>query len=88
MDTNQKEGTWRSPNEMFDAAKTMMLDGREPIDERDWELIVNFLAANVHPDVATAAVPLVCMLFDCPLRKQTIQDIVAFQRREQLSRSE
>ena len=47
----------RTPDEMMDAAKEQMLDGRDPVTYTDWKLVVNFLGANLHED---AAVPPPC----------------------------
>jgi hypothetical protein len=61
------------------AARDIMLDSREPKSEEDWCRIVNFWAANVHEDSAREAVRLLCLLFECPLERKYIDEIVTFQ---------
>lgn len=68
-----------SPNEMMAAAKEEMLGGREPETETDWELIMNFLAVNIHHEVAMPACKVMAKLYDMPLTDNQIEQIVAFQ---------
>lgn len=67
-----------SPQQLMDAAKQQMLDGREPQTRQDWMKVVNFFAANVDPRCA-AAVEIVCALFDVPLTRAQVAEIVEFQ---------
>lgn len=69
-------GTWRSPNEMFKAAKDMMLQGREPKTEEDWMKLVNFFAVNIADGLELPAVLLLCKIFDVPLTEKQITYIV------------
>jgi len=73
------EGNWVSPNEMFEAAKEMMIDGRDPNTDEDWVLIVNFVAVNTAPGLENAVTGLMMTLLDCPLKSHTIEYIVANQ---------
>lgn len=68
-----------SPNELHQAAKDQMLDGREPVTDKDWQLCANFWAANIAAGLEVAATPLVGMIFDCPLGKETLIKIAEFQ---------
>jgi len=64
---------------MIEAAKEMMIDGRDPNTEEDWALIVNFVAANTTPELADSVTRLMMKLFDCPLEAHKIEWIVANQ---------
>jgi hypothetical protein len=64
-----------SPNEMHDAAKKAMLDGRNPVTPQDWAKIVNFYAANVDHKVGTVAVKFLAHLMECPLPDEAIEEI-------------
>jgi hypothetical protein len=72
-------GTWRSPNEMFDKAKEMMLGGRSPETEEDWARIVHFWCANAHRGTQPASVLLLCKIYDCPLEEDYIKEISRYQ---------
>lgn len=69
----------RSPNELMEFSKKAMLNGREPVTLEDWVLIVNCLAANLHPESAQPAMKVIKMIYDIPLSMETINKIVAFQ---------
>ena len=71
-------GRFVSPNEMYDAAKRLQLGGRDPVSKADWVQVVNFFAANIAIEVRDAALPVVCMIFSCPLSRNEIDDISAF----------
>jgi hypothetical protein len=70
--------TMRSPNELLEAAKEHMLDGRDPVTDKDWALAVNFIAANVHSEMEEF-MPLLMTILQCPLDEQQIVEITAFQ---------
>lgn len=61
-----------SPQEMFNAACEMMLGGREPKTQNDWELVIDFFTVNVVPSVRETAIPFVMMLFECPMTPEEI----------------
>lgn len=63
----------------MESAKEQMLSGREPANQRDWQLIVNFFAFNTDPTCAEMAVPFLCRLYDIPLTEGQVKEIVAFQ---------
>ncbi|MEE9199158.1 MAG: hypothetical protein V3U26_05115 [Dehalococcoidia bacterium] len=69
----------RSPNDMLAAAREHMLGGRDPQCYRDWQLVMNFLAANVLPESAVPACKVIALIYDMPLCEQEIEEIVAFQ---------
>lgn len=71
-----------SPNELHHAACDQMLDGRLPQSENDWVLVVNFYAANVAKEVQPSGVVVMAMLMDCPLSREYIEKISAFQVKE------
>ena len=71
--------TFRSPNEMMDAAKQNMLDGDEPVTVEDWEKVFHFLAANIHSSVALSACKLMRSLYNAPLDDEVITLIVKYQ---------
>lgn len=72
-------GRMVSPDEMMAAAKEQMLGGNEPQSHRDWQLIMNFLAANIHGGAAHQACRLMAKLYDMPLSDQEVREIVDFQ---------
>lgn len=74
-------GNWVSPNEIMQAAKDQMIDGREPESEEDWCRIVNFLAVNVARELAPEATVLCMKLYNCPLEERVIRGIVRLQLR-------
>jgi hypothetical protein len=68
-----------SPNELQSAAIAMMLGGLPPITREDWTLCANFWASNIAKGLEEAAVPLLGMLFECPLTKEELTEIARFQ---------
>jgi hypothetical protein len=68
---------------MLEAAKSMMLEGREPSTKRDWELVMNFFAANIVPECARPACRLMAMMYDMPLTEGEVNDIVSYQLLQQ-----
>lgn len=75
------EPTLRSPNEFVAAATELQLDGREPETKEDWALVMNFVAHNVHEDIAESACLLMRTLFKMPLEDDEVAAIVEFQLR-------
>lgn len=72
-----------SPNEIMAAAKEHMLNGNEPTSRDDYLRIVNFLAVNVHKDIAVPAIKLMKTMYDMPIQDSDIEQIVAFQQSRQ-----
>ena len=68
-----------SPNEMFQQAKEVMLDGHDPADKEDWEKIVNFFAHNIHEEMAVPACLLLAKIYKMPLTDDEIRQIAIFQ---------
>ena len=75
----QSTGRFVSPNEMLAAAKDFMLQGREPVNRQDWQLIVNFFAVNVASGMEEPCVQLVMKLYNHPLTEEDITKIVSYQ---------
>ena len=71
--------TMRSPDEMFKVAKDIMLEGREPTTEQDWQSIVNFWAANIQKELAPSATKLMCKIYQVPIDEEFVDKIVEFQ---------
>jgi len=69
-----------SPNDLQLAAQNMMLDGREPISRKDWAMCANFWAANIAKGLEVTALPLLGLLFNCPLTKDELIAIANYQR--------
>lgn len=53
----------REPNQMFEAAKHHMLDDNEPKTHEDWQLVMNFFAANIDPQIAITGCKLMSVSF-------------------------
>lgn len=68
-----------SPNEMFQAAKDMQLEGREPESNHDWILVINFIAANTAEGLEKSVCKLSKMLYNIPLSDEAIEQIADFQ---------
>ena len=68
-----------SPNELHDAAKKHMLEGKEPVTDHEWSLCVNFWAANILPDFAILTANLMAKIYKCPLKEETVEEIAFFQ---------
>jgi hypothetical protein len=67
-----------SPNDLQANAIKVMLEGKEPVTERDWQLCVNFWAANVS--VAEIEIcKLMRRIFNCPISDEDIAEIATFQ---------
>jgi hypothetical protein len=68
-----------SPNELHKAAKDMMLGGNEPQSRADWTLCANFWAANIQKGLEASALPVIAMLYDCPLKRDELLAIATYQ---------
>jgi hypothetical protein len=67
-----------SPNDLHDAAKQIMLEGKDPVTDRDWQLCVNFWSTNVS--VAEIEIcKLMKRIYNCPLSDEEIAEIATFQ---------
>jgi hypothetical protein len=69
-----------SPNEILEKAKAEMIDGRDPVTTKDWALVMNYMAFNVHADVAESACLLLRLIYDMPLTEDEVKQIVAYQQ--------
>jgi hypothetical protein len=70
-----------SPNELFQAAKDCYLKGKDPQNDDEWALVVNFWAFNIGDGLEEVVGLLLPKLYNCPLSEDTIKRIVAFQIR-------
>jgi hypothetical protein len=68
-----------SPNDLQQAARDCYLEGREPSSTKDWQYCINFWAANIQSGLEESACILIAKIFDCPLKKKDIIEIVKFQ---------
>ena len=73
-----------SPNDLMEAAKEHMLDGRDPESEEDWAKVVQFWAYNISHDCVYPATRLVARIFNCPLSDEDIDTYVAIQELNRL----
>lgn len=76
------KGNFVSPNEMLQAGKDMMLEGREPESSEDWQKLVNFVAVNTMDGCEEAVCRLFAMLYSVPLSTEQVQAIAQFQVRK------
>ena len=70
-----ENGRLVSPQEMLDAAKDVMLEGKEPANATDWAMIVNFMALNIATGLEEPALKLLKHIFDIPLPDEYIEAI-------------
>lgn len=75
----QRQTRLISPNELHAAAKATMLGGRDPANDDEWQLIVNFWAANVAVQTALPSVMIMALIHRCPLPDDTLRVITKFQ---------
>jgi hypothetical protein len=68
-----------SPNELLEAAQDEMLEGRKPQGKRDWEIILNFMAFNLHKDLGSAALRLMARMYQMPVSDKECDEIWNFQ---------
>lgn len=75
--------TMRSPDEMLEAAKKEMLEGREPTTREDWAKVVNFWAFNIQKGLGLEenVCLLLWKLYNVPLTEQEIRTIARSQAR-------
>lgn len=77
-------GRFVSPDQVMQAAKDHMLNGREPASNDDWAKVVNFIAFNMDAALADTICKVMKSLYDIPLSDDEISDIVEFQNRGRL----
>ena len=70
---------WRSPNEFLAKGKEMMLGGREPSNEIDWILLMNFFAVNAARGLEVEICKVMKVLYDIPLPYDDIEVIAKMQ---------
>jgi hypothetical protein len=78
QDALKKRRGYISPNDLQANAIKVMLEGKAPVTERDWQLLINYWAANIS--VAEADIcKLMKRLFDCPISDDDIKQIAEYQ---------
>jgi len=78
----EKTNRMVSPNEMMQAAQDIMLDGKTPTTPKDFALVMNFMASNMPAEVNEPGCQLMAVIFDMPLDKSEITEIVRFQNKQ------
>jgi len=73
------QGRWVSPDDEMAAAELHMLNGREPVSNRDWENVINFAAFNFPAEYAEAICQILRAIYSIPLSPEVITEIAAFQ---------
>jgi hypothetical protein len=74
--------TLRSPNEVYEAARKEMLDGRDVSTREDAWRVMNFFACNVEASVATEACKLMLRIYpelEAHMTDIDVEDIVKYQ---------
>lgn len=79
-----KNGRLVSPNEMLEAGKIQMLDGKEPSNKEDWVMLFNFFAVNIANGLEEQACLLLGKIYGVPLTDDEIKSIVQFQHAEKV----
>jgi len=76
------ESTLRSPNEIYEAARKEMLNGRQVSTREDAWRVMNFFAYNVRHDIAEAGCQVLRILYpelEAHMTRDDVRDIVAYQ---------
>ena len=73
--------TLRSPNELLAAAKIQMLDGREPVTQKDYQMVLNFVAYNTADGLEEDLTPFFANLYEMPVDEATCREIGRYQAR-------
>lgn len=68
-----------SPNQLHEAAKLHMLNGRDPVSKDDWSRCANFLAFNIEKGLEVTALPLLGMILEYPLTRDEMIKIAEYQ---------
>lgn len=69
-----------SPNSLqAEAIKAYNLDKNKTWTDRDWQLLVNYWAANIASGMEHEVCKIMAMLYECPLPDWQIEKIAAFQ---------
>lgn len=84
MADDNKSGRLVSPNELLEAGKTQMLDGREPSTKEDWVMLFNFFAINISQGIEEETCLLLSKIYDVPLTDDEIKTIAQFQHAEKI----
>jgi len=79
--SDKEKGRLVSPNDMMEAGKRIVLDGREPETKRDWILLFNFVGANIVKGLEEPVSLLIGKLYSAPLTEDEIRQIANYQMR-------
>lgn len=71
-----------SPNELLEAAKEHMLQGREPASRYDWRLVLNFMAVNISAGLEVPACQLLANIYEMPFTPTEVEAIANFQAQQ------
>ena len=76
-----KMAVMRPPKELLEAAKEMMLQGKESSTQTDWIKVINFFSVNLVPDkeLRMACIKLLVSIFDIPVDERTVDIVVDYQ---------
>jgi hypothetical protein len=74
-----------SPNELQAGAKEAYLNGKEPSTTRDWQLCVNFWAANISKELEESVCLLMKRLYSCPLSDEMVKEIAQHQAKAKVT---
>lgn len=84
MADENKSGKLVSPNELLEAGKIQMLDGREPSTKEDWVMLFNFFSVNISQGIEEETCLLLGKIYDVPLTDDEIKSIAQFQHAEKI----
>lgn len=79
------KGRLVSPDELLQAAKEQMLNGRDPVTDVDWFYVMNFFAVNIDTALALDACKLLRVVYDMSITEQDVERIVKFQLERKLA---
>jgi hypothetical protein len=68
-----------SPQQIQNAACAEYLNGRAPRTREEWIKCANFWAFNIAKGMEEPVVTLMGLIFNCPLTKEELKEIAAFQ---------
>jgi len=68
-----------SPKMLLQEAKKQMLNNCEPNTKDDWMTVLNFMAANIAPEVQPSALKVIAMIYQMPVSPEEVETISMFQ---------
>ncbi len=73
-----------SPKEMYEQACKLELKGKEPTDDVEWMLVMNFIGSNSAFGMEEAICMLFAVIYEVPLETDQIKQIAEFQHRHKV----